>query len=62
MLLPDLVVHAARAEVGEGAREGDLAPDGEARGNAHHVGLGDAHLEEAFRVLLLRRHPSSATR
>ena len=47
--LADLVVHASRAEVREGARVGDLPSDGEAGGHAHHVRLGHTDLEKAFR-------------
>ena len=47
-LLAELVVHAAGDEFGEGADEGDLARHGQAGRRAHHVGFGDAALDETF--------------
>ena len=46
--LAQLVIDAAGHEFGEGADEGNLAGDGEARGGTHHIGLGDAALDESF--------------
>ena len=42
-------VVATRQEAREGAGEGYVPAQGEACGDAHHIGLGDAHLEEALR-------------
>src|SRR5690606_16676211 len=44
-------LEAARDEAGERAAERVLSGRGEAGGDADHVLLGDAHLEEARRVL-----------
>ena len=46
----NLVVGAARAEHGEGAGEGHVAGQGQARGHVHHVLLGDAAVEQAVAV------------
>ena len=47
----NLVVAAAGAEDGEGAREGDAAGERKARGDADHVGLGDTDIDQASRVV-----------
>ena len=46
----DLVVGAARAEHGEGTREGDVARERQPGGHIDHVLLGDAAVEQALRV------------
>lgn len=52
--LPDLVVYPAGGEVGECSREGDLAANGHAGSNAHHVGFGNAYLEKAVGEFFLK--------
>jgi hypothetical protein len=46
------LVEAAGDEAAEGADEGHLAVQGEARTGTDHIGLGNPHLEEAIRVFL----------
>ena len=50
--LANLVVDAAGDELGEAPDEGHLAAEREAGGDADHVGLGDAALDEALGELL----------
>ena len=45
--LADLVVHPTGGEVRERSGEWDFPTNGHACGDAHHVGLGNAHLEES---------------
>ena len=52
--LTDLVVNTSGREIGEGARERDLAADCHARSEAHHVRLGNADLEKAVREFFLK--------
>mgnify|MGYP003380641547 CR=1 FL=1 len=52
--LADLIVHAPCTEVGEGAREGDLAADGEAGRNAHPVSYTHLRAHETVLGLLCR--------
>ena len=47
--LPHLLPGPARGEHRKGARERQLAADGESRGRAHHVLLGNADIEEPVR-------------
>ena len=49
----DLVERTTRDERREGVDERDVALGRHAGGNAHHVGLGDAALDEVVRVGLL---------
>ena len=46
--LADLVIDAAGDELGEAPDEGHLAAEAQAGGDADHVGLGDAALDEAL--------------
>jgi hypothetical protein len=46
----DLVVAPPGAEHGEAGREGDPAREGEPRGHADHVLLGDAHVDQAVGI------------
>ena len=46
----NLVERTTRDERREGVDERDVALGGHASGNAHHVGLGDAALDEVVRV------------
>ena len=46
----DLLEGAAGREHREGARKGHAARGGDAGGQAHHVGLGDARVKEAVGV------------
>ena len=48
-LLAHLVVHTAGDEFGKRADERNLARDGQSGGGAHHIGFGDAALDEAIR-------------
>ena len=45
----DLVVHAARDEARESTGKGNLATQRQTCGNANHVGLRNAGLDESFR-------------
>ena len=48
----DLLKGTARSEHRKAGHEGDIAHGGQAGGDAHHVGLGDAAVEVAVRVSL----------
>ena len=53
--LTNLIVHPSGREVGKGSRKRDIAANGKAGRNAHHVGFGNSHLKKSLGKGFLKR-------